>query len=135
MEAKFSKQETIKLIEEYYERLEGKKVKVTIVAEEGIFGLYETKGYQTTITVKETMNIAGMKKDVKYTLSIDELEEKMIALFALYAFEVKSIKLNDGVSSYSTGYGMMEHTVQKTYFNGVIMDLEKCKNVSLKKTV
>ena len=105
METKFNKQETIKLIEEYYEKLEGRKVKATIEAKAGTFGLYETKGCQTTITIAETMEIAGMNKEVKYDLTKEELTKNLRALFALYEFDVKGIDLDDGTSSSCEGYG------------------------------
>lgn len=133
METKFNKQETIKLLEEYYQRLEGKKVKVSISAKAGTFGLYETKGCQTTITVSEKMEIAGMNKDVTYTLSKDDLKRNITALFALYEFDVKGLDIEDGLSSQWEGYGMMEHQVERAYFNGITVNLEKAKNVGLKK--
>lgn len=133
METKFNKQETIKLIEEYYERLEGKKVKASISAKSGCFGLYEVKGCETTITISETMDIAGMRKEVKYNLSKEDLTRNLRALFSLYEFDVKSVDLDDGLSSHCEGYGMMEHTVERAYFNGITINLEKAKNVGLKK--
>lgn len=135
METKFNKQETIKLLEEYYQRLEGKKVKVSISAKAGTFGLYETKGCQTTITVSEKMEIAGMNKDVTYTLSEDELKRNLTALFALYEFDVKGVDIEDGLTSCCEGYGMMEHTVDRAYFNGITVNLEKNKGVKLDKRI
>ncbi len=135
METKFNKQETIKLIEEYYEKLEGRKVKATIEAKAGTFGLYETKGCQTTITIAETMEIAGMNKEVKYDLTKEELTKNLRALFALYEFDVKGIDLDDGISSSCEGYGWMEYTVSKAYFNGITVNLEKDKGVKLGKKV
>lgn len=133
METTFNKQETIKLIEEYYERLEGKKVKVSITSQATTIGLYEDLGCLTTITVTETMEIAGMKKDVKTRISKEELKKQMKALFALYEFDVKSVSLEDGVSSRCEGYGMMEHTVNGAYFNGITVNLEKAKGIGLEK--
>ncbi len=135
METKFNKQETIKLIEEYYERLEGRKVKVSISAKTGCFGLYEVKGCETTITVAETMNIAGMSKEVKFNLSREDLTTNLRALFTLYEFDVKSVNIEDGLSSHSEGYGMCEHTVEKAYFNGITVNLEKNKGVKLDKRI
>lgn len=131
METQFNKQETIKLIEEYYEKLEGRKVKVSISAKAGTFGLYETKGCQTTITVSERMEIAGMNKDVTYTLSEEELKKNLTALFALYNFDVKGLDIEDGLSSRCEGYGMMEHTVESAYFNGITVRLDKLQSKSL----
>jgi len=135
METKFSKQETIKLLEEYYEKLEGRKVKVSITAKAGTFGLYETKGCQTTIKVTETMAIAGMNKEVSYNLSKEDLSKNLKALFALYEFDVKGINIEDGLSSRWEGYGMMEHQVETAYFNGITVNLEKNKGVKLDKRI
>ncbi|HAB66413.1 MAG TPA: hypothetical protein DCE23_03500 [Firmicutes bacterium] len=131
METKFNKQETIKLLEEYYQKLEGKKVKVSISAKSGTFGLYETKGCQTTITVTERMEIAGMNKDVSVTLPEEDLKRNLTALFALYDFDVKGVDIDDGLSSHWEGYGMMEHQVERAYFNGITVNLEKAKQKNL----
>lgn len=134
METTFSKQETIKLLEEYYKRLEGKQVKVDISAKAGCIGLYETPGCITTIAISETMDIAGIKKDVKITLSEEEVTKQLRALFALYELDLKSLSYEDGISSSCEGYGMMEHTVRKAYFNGVRVNIEKMKSHNLSYT-
>ena len=135
METKFNKQETIKLIEEYYSRLEGRKVKASISAKKTTFGYHEDLGCQTTVTVSEEMEIAGIKKEVKINLTKEELKQNLKALFALYDFDLKGIDYDDGLSSRSEGYGMCEQTVSSAYFNGITVRLEKTKNVNLGKRI
>lgn len=131
METTFNKQETIKLIEEYYRRLEGKEVKASITAKEACFGLYESKGCQTTVTVTESMEIAGIRKDVKTELGKEDLLTKLRALFSLYEFDLKGFDYEDGLSSRCEGFGMDEHVVSKPYFNGITVRVEKQKQQNL----
>lgn len=133
METKFNKQETIKLIEEYYEKLEGRKVSVTITSKVGCIGLYETKGCITNVVVNESMEIAGMNKSVSYNLSSDDVSKSITAVLDLYGLTATSVSLDDGISSRCEGYGMAEHMVDKAYCNGVVVRLEKKKNVVYKK--
>lgn len=131
METTFNKQETIKLLEEYYAKLEEKQVKVNITAQAGCIGLYETPGCITTITVTESMEIAGIKKEVKTTLSEEEATKKLKALFSLYELSLKSVSYEDGLGSRTEGYGMGEHTVNRAYFNGIKVVVEKQKQQNL----
>lgn len=135
MEINYTKEETIKLIEEYYKRLEGREVKANINAKKERVGFYETDECVTTVSVTEKMEIAGMQKDVKETISEEQLKVLLSALFALYDFELTGITLNDGLNSRWEGYGMVEHEVKSAYFKGITINVKRKKNVSLGKTV
>lgn len=128
METKFNKQETIKLLEEYFAKLEDRKVKVSINAKVGTFGLYETKGCKTTITVSEKMEIAGIDKDVTFELSEEELSKHITAILQEYGFDAESVQLDDGISDHTEGYFMDEHTVSRAYCNGITVRLNKVKS-------
>lgn len=131
METTFNKQETIQLLEEYYSRLEGKQVKANISVKAGCVGLYETPSCITSVIIVESMEIAGIKKEVKTSLSKEEVKTKLKALFALYEFDLKSVDFEDGLSSHCEGFGMGEHTVNKAYFNGITVKIEKQKQHNL----
>lgn len=133
MEIDFNKEETIKLIEEYYKRLEDRTVKASITAKKGYTGWRDDEGCVTTITIAEPIEIMGMKKEVKQTITVDELKTLLKALFDLYEFQLTNITLNDGLNSRWEGYGMAEHEVTSAYFKGITVNVTKKKNQSLEK--
>ena len=135
MEIEFTKEETIKLIEEYYKKLEDRIVKASISAKKGYTGWRDEEGCVTTITVAEPIEIMGMKKDVKQIITEEELNTMLKALFDLYEFQLTKITLNDGFNSRWEGYGMGEHEVTSAYFKGITINVTKKKNVSLAKKV
>lgn len=128
MKTTFTKEEIIKLLEEYYKRLEGREVKVKVSSKKECVGLYEEDGCVTTFTVVETMDIAGIHKETEETLSQEQLRTNLRALFALYEFDLTSLQVDDGLHSSWEGYGMGEHEVKKPYFKGVVVELMKQKN-------
>lgn len=134
METKFNKKETARLLEEYYEKLEDRKVRITISAKIGTFGYYETKGCETKITVSESLEVAGMTKEVKHTLSKEDLTHHTTAILEHNGYAVQSVDLDDGISSRTEGYYMDEHTVERAYCNGIVVRLEKIKEKQYVKT-
>ena len=133
MEVTFTKEETIKLIEEYYRRLEEREVTANITSKKGYTGWMDEEGCVTTIIVSEKMEIVGMKKEVKEIISMEQLNTLFRALFGLYEFELTSLKIDDGLNSRWEGYGYNEHEVKSAYCNGIIVNVNKKKNHSLKK--
>ena len=51
----------------------------------------------------------------------------------LKEFELTSLKIDDGLNSRWEGYGYNEHEVKSAYCNGIIVNVNKKKNHSLKK--
>ena len=135
MEIEFTKDETIKLIEEYYKKLEDRTVKVTINSKKGYTGWRDEEGCVTTITVSEPIEIMGMKKEVKQTITEEDLNTILKALFELYEFQLTKVTLNDGLNSRLEGYGMAEHEVTSAYFKGITLKIVKKNNVSLAKRI
>ena len=135
MEIEFTKDETIKLIEEYYKRLEDRTVKVTINSKKGYTGWRDEEGCVTTITVSEPIEIMGMKKEVKQTITEEDLNTILKALFELYEFQLTKVTLNDGLNSRLEGYGIAEHEVTSAYFKGITLNIVKKNNVSLAKRI
>ncbi|MGN1371977.1 MAG: hypothetical protein ACI4XM_06875 [Candidatus Coprovivens sp.] len=133
MKIDFTKEETTKLIEEYYKRLESREVKASINAKKGYTGWRDEEGCVTTITVSEIIEIMGMKKEVKQTITEDELKTILISLFNLYDLRVTDVTLNDGLNSRWEGYGMNEHEVKSAFFKGITINIEKKKNQTLNK--
>ena len=135
MEIDFTKEETIKLIEEYYKRLEERTVKASITAKKGYTVWRDDEGCVTTITISEPIEIMGIKKEVKQTITVEELKTLLKALFDLYEFQLTNITLNDGLNSRLEGYGMAEHEVTSAYFKGITLNIVKKNNVSLAKRI
>ena len=133
MEVSFTKEETLKLIEEYYSRLEDRQVKVSASAKKGYTGWREEEGCVTTITISEKIDRVGMDKEVKETITEDQLNTILRALFELYDFDLTSLTLDDGLSSRWVGYGMNEHEEKTAYFKGITVSVKKKKNQSLEK--
>ncbi len=133
MEVNYTKEETLKLIEEYYKRLEDRQVKANITVEKGTIGYHEDIACITKISVTEVFDIGGMKKEVKIKISKEELDTLLRALFDLYGFELTSVTLNDGINTEYKGYGMMEQKVYRAYFKGINVNLNKKKNQTLNK--
>lgn len=124
MKTTFTKEEIIKLLEEYYKRLEGREVKVKVSSKRECVGLYEEDGCVTTFTVVEAMDIAGIHKEVSETLSQQELQKNLRALFGLYEIDLTSLQVDDGLTTSWEGWGLDETQVKKPYFNGVTVELK-----------
>lgn len=133
MEVSFTKEETLKLIEEYYRRLEDRTVTASASAKKGYTGWQDEEGCVTTITISEKMEIVGMQKEVKETITEDQLTTILRALFELYELDLTSVTLDDGLNSRWEGYGMNEYEVKTAYFKGIKVNVKKKKNQSLKK--
>lgn len=127
MEINYTKDETIKLIEEYYRIFEEREVKASITVKKDLVGIYEEEGCVTTICVSEDIEIAGMKKTIKETITEAELKKKFKALFSGYSFDLKSLTMNSGLNSRLEGYGMAEHEVKSAYFRGITINVDKKK--------
>ncbi len=133
MEVSFTKEETIKLIEEYYKRLEDREVTASISSKKGYTGWQNEEACVTTVTVSEKMEIAGMEKEVKEAITTDQLTTLLKALFELYEFDLTSVTINDGLNSRWEGYGYNEHEVKSAYCKGITVNVNKKKNHTLGK--
>ena len=133
MQIEFTKDETVKLIEEYYKRLEDRTVKVIITSKKEYTGWQDEETCVTKVIVSEPVEIMGMKKEVKETLTEEELKTLLKALFNLYEFDLSTIIINDGLNSRWEGYGMNEHEIKSAYFKGITVNVVKKKNTTLKR--
>ena len=133
MEVTFTKEETIKLIEEYYKRLEDREVSANITSKKGYTGWQDEEACVTTVTISEKMEIAGMEKEVKEIITTDQLTTLLRAVFGLYEFDLTSLTINDGLNSRWEGYGYNEHEVKSAYCKGIVVNVNKKKNYSLGK--
>ena len=133
MEVTFTKEETIKLIEEYYKRLEDREVSANITSKKGYTGWQDEETCVTTVTISEKMEIAGMEKEVKEIITTDQLTTLLRAVFELYEFDLTSLTINDGLNSRWEGYGYNEHEVKSAYCKGIVANVNKKKTHTLGK--
>lgn len=133
MEVSFTKEETLKLIEEYYRRLEDRQVTASATAKKGYTGWQDEEACVTSIAISEKMEIVGMQKEVKETITEDQLNTILRALFDLYEMDLTSVTLDEGLNSRWEGYGMAEHEVKTAYFKGIKVNVKKKKNHTLGK--
>lgn len=130
MEIKLKKEVVIKYIEEYYSRLEHKKVKAQIKCSKEEVGYYDS--HETCVArfyVIEKFDIGGIVNEVKDELSKERLEEILRAFYDLYDFDVKSIKVDATLDGRYSGYGPCETYTTYPRFNGVVINVDKKKNM------
>ncbi len=135
MTIEFTKEEAAKLIEEYYRILENRVIKANIKAEKGYIGWRDEEGCIITIEIAEVMEIAGMQKEIKDTITKEYLLVILKALFELYELDVNDITYDAGLNHTWKGYGMNEYEEKYVYFNGVKLDVSKKKNLGLRKEI
>ncbi len=126
MEVNFTREETIKLIEEYYRRLESREVKAGVTTNIGYVGIYEDEECQTTFTITEKMEIVGMEKDVDIKLSHEDVERNLGALFATYDLQLTGMIVNDGLDYEDRS------SIRSAYFRGLTLNVEKLKQKAKK---
>lgn len=129
MEIKLKREEAIKYIEEYYSKLEQRDVKAYIKCSKECCGLYEDECSVVRFYVTEEFNIGGVVKKAKDELSQNRLEEILRALYDLYGFDVKSIRVDASLEEKCSGYGLCESYTTHAKFGGVVLNVEKKKNM------
>ncbi len=133
MKIDYKREELTKLLEDYYQRLEGRTVKANIKASKEYVGIYEDLGCVVTITISEELDICGMTKKVEETISKEDMITKLNALFNLYELKLVSLEFDSGLSTSYEGYGMSEREVKTAYFKGATANVEKIRQVNLQK--
>ena len=123
-----SKEEIINIVEQYYLKEEGKKVKASINSKKECIGIHEEDGCVTTISIKEEFNILGMRKEIVTIIRQDELKNILNILLKNEGYEVINLQYNDGIHSEWVGYGMNEHEIKRAYFNGITLILNSIKD-------
>lgn len=131
MEIKLKKEQVIKYIEEYYGRLEQREVKAHIKYSKEYVGYgEECETCVAMFYVIEKIDIGGFETEVKDELSREKLEEILRALFDLYEFEVKSVKVCTSLGERCSGYGVCETYTTYPKFDGVVLNVERKKNMA-----
>jgi len=127
MEMKFSKEDAIKFIEEYYKKIEHREVSAKIKSEKGTSG-YQTGEFEvcnTRIIIEEDIEVMGIK-----TKTTEKIPEKnLLGIFKTileeYGYDVTSAKFDDGINKVWEGSYMCEHQVPRVYCKGIILNVKK----------
>jgi len=132
MKLKFTKEQTIKILEKYYQEEYDLTGKVTIKASTGPvgYGMYEELG--CILEMKITGNIDFMEEKIpcEKRISPKNVEEAFGFYLEKSGYEVEKVRLDSGISSSCEGYGLAEHTVTKAYFSGItVTTKEKVRKI------
>jgi len=127
MEIRFSKEDSIKFIEEYYKQFKQRDIKAKIKSEKGTcgYGLGEMDTCYTNIVIEEEIEIMGAK--TKATERIPECHLLVIFKTVLeeHGFDVEKAEFDDGINTSWEGCYMNEHQVSRVYCKGVILNIKK----------
>lgn len=99
MEAKFTKENTIKILESYYKEVEGSDAKIDITTSIGCQGLYEEKCANVHINLTNSINIGSQKIKSERKLSNDEVREVFSIVLRNEGYEVSNISYDAGITS------------------------------------
>lgn len=127
MEMKFSKEDSIRIIQDYYKKHEQRDVKVKIKSEKGTcgYGMAEMDTCFTSIILEEEIELLGVKTKTTEKLP----EENLLGIFKTaleeYGYDVTKASFDDGINHVWEGYFMDEHQVSKVYCHGVNLTVKK----------
>lgn len=132
MELTLKKKEVVDLIERYY-REKNIEAKVTLSARMEPVGLYEDMCCVGRVIVKKKIDILGVTTEEKEELTQDMVLGIMRDLLSNTKYEINSIVYDSGINNVSVGYGLGEHTENKSYFNGIKLYVRVKKDNILKR--
>ena len=112
-----SKEEVIQLLEQYYKDKEGREVKVYIQPKL-TYDLYGNKVGETDIYIIEEINLGGLKKELRETISRDTVKDILNSLLMNEEYYVNGL-------SYLEGYR------GEVYFNGITLYVCKKRRNSM----
>lgn len=131
MELKFTKEQMCKVLEKYYKEQEEIKGKVSIKSYACNMG-FEMASYRDVLIEMKLvgkMELNGLDIPIEKPVEKDDLNAAFAYFLSELNQEVESISLDKGISHSTEGYFMSERTVEKAFFNGVIV---KVKNKTKK---
>ena len=127
MEMKFSKEDSIKFIEEYYKKHEQRDIKAKIKSQKTTcgYGMAEMDTCTTSVVIEEEIEVMGIKTKTNEVLP----EANLLGIFKTvledYGFDVTKFEFDDGINTSWEGCYMNEHQVSKVYCKGVILNVKK----------
>ena len=127
MEITISKDKVERILTDYYCMQEDIKGTVKMRTTKERVGYY-TNEYTAAVT---TIEFSGMTTlldteiPVKRIISFDEYQGIFKNLLEEQGYEVKKLWIDDGINTEWTGWGLTESREEKTYCNGIKIDVEK----------
>ena len=118
MRAKFTKENTIKVLDAYYKETEGADSKVDINTAIEYVGLYEDECAIVHIKLSHTINLVGEEIKVERELDKNEVFQVFNSILGNEGFEVNELQYDAGISSESY---ICDQGSSTPYFNGLIV--------------
>ena len=127
MEMKFSKEDSIKFIEEYYKKYEQRDIKAKIKSQKTTcgYGMGEMDTCTTSVVIEEEIEVMGIKTKTSEVLPEDNLLGIFKTVLEENGFDVTKVEFDDGINTSWEGYYMNEHQVSKVYCKGVILNVKR----------
>lgn len=127
MEMKFSKEDSIKFIEEYYKKYEQRDIKAKIKSQKTTcgYGMREMDTCTTSVVIEEEIEVMGIKTKTSEVLPEDNLLGIFKTVLEENGFDVTKVEFDDGINTSWEGCYMNEHQVSKVYCKGVILNVKR----------
>ena len=126
------KNNTQKIIEDYYNEQIGIDGKVSIFPKISLsgYGMYEYEKCYLEISLKYKMKLLGKEYEALINIDKDDVSNAFKYAFSKENYNIKSFNYLNGLDYITEGYGMGEHTCKKPYFKGIEIELsEKTKKI------
>ena len=124
---KFSKEDSIKFIEEYYKNHEQRDIKAKIKSQKTTcgYGMGEMDTCTTSVVIEEELEVMGIKTKTSEVLPEDNLLGIFKTVLEENGFDVTKVEFDDGINTSWEGCYMNEHQVSKVYCKGVILNVKR----------
>jgi len=124
---KFTKEDSIKIIEDYYKKYEKRNIKAKIKSEKGTcgYGMAGMDTCYTSIIIEEEIELLGAKTKITEKLPEANLLEIFKTVLQSQGYDVTNASFDDGINKVWEGYFMDEHQVSKVYCHGVNLTVKK----------
>ena len=121
MELKFTKEQMILILKEYYKNyfdIEG-EIEIKAYASQVGYEMYPSLDTVVEMKIVGDMDINNMKTKIEQKITTDDLENAFSYILSSKNIDVEGVKLDKGITSISIGYGLGEKNVETAYFKGV----------------
>ncbi len=127
MEITISKDKVERILTDYYRTKEDIKgtVKMRTTKEQVGYHTSEHTAAVTTMEFSGMTTLLGTEIPVKRIIPFDEYQGIFKNLLEEQGYEVKKLWIDDGINTEWTGWGLTESREEKTYCNGIKIDVKK----------
>lgn len=127
MEIKFTKDDSIKFIEEYYKKFEQREIKAKIKSQKATFGygMGAMDTCYTNVVIEEEIEVMGIKTKTIETIPEDNLLGIFKTILEEHGFNVTKAEFDDGVNTSWDGCYMNEHEVSRVYCKGIVLNVKR----------